>query len=313
MLFRSVAPTLAAWGGNIVNTDRIRREKSVVTSTFDLVIGSTDSARLRGRGNTISRQTTLTRVATQLTEQATESSQNHSQHEQYQEERSAGHEDYGHDQRQWLPEETGRGYQYNQVPEDIPEEHAAPNYHVDAVPLPQISAETDLTEKERVRLAEQRLLPSRPSGEAGPSSSADDMQPSAPPDPDVEAPVYTSNGMNGINGHLAHPSTSARHLAPSSPSSDTVTARSALPAGPTPSQPPTDDKQELARRHLLAEASSPSDFPYDSNGGDGAGPSTRQTPTAPILDDDDLYGDGYAHHVAAVPNEHHDRLPEYQR
>lgn len=304
-----VAPTLAAWGGNIVNTDRIRREKSVVTSTFDLVIGSTDSARLRGRGNTISRQATLTRVATTNTKQPSEASQHHSQHEQ--EERSAAYEDYGHenDQRQWQPEETGQGYQYNQVPEDIPEEHPAPHYQVDITPSPQIVAEEDLSDKERVRFAEQRLLPSRPPGEAGPSSGADDMQPSAPPDPDVDAPAYSSNGVQTATDSTG---ISARPSAASRPSAETVNGPSAPPAGPLASQPPTDDKHELARRHLLAETSSPSDFPYDSNG-DGAGPSTRQTPTAPALDEEDLYGDGYADHTFPAPGEHHDGLPEYQR
>lgn len=308
-----VAPTLAAWGGNIVNTDRIRREKSVVTSSFDLVVGSTDSARQRGRGNTISRQTTLTRVPTTNTEHTSEAAQHQSQQGQYHEERSGTHEDCGYDdqdQRQWLPEETERGYQYNQVPEDIPEEHPAPHYQVDDVPAPQVTIEEDLSEKERVRLAEQQLLPSQPPGEAEPSSNGHDVQPSAPPDPDIEVPVYTSNGVHAA---LDQPAASLRPFSESRRSAEALTALSAPPTGPTASRSPTEDKQELARQHLLAEASSPSDFPYNLNGGESAGPSTGHIPTAPLLDEDDLYGDSYAGHTFPVPSEHHDGLPEYQR
>lgn len=309
-----VAPTLAAWGGNIVNTDRIRREKSVVASLFEVVVGSTDSARQRGR-NTISRQTTLTRVTTTNTEHTSETAQYQAQQEQYHEEHSGLYEGYGHDQdqRHWHAEENDSRYQYNQVPEDIPEEHSVPRYRVDDVPAPHLPAEAGLSEKERVRLAEQRLLPSQPPNEAGPSLNGYDMQPSAPPDPDAEVPVYTSNG---VNGHTAGSSSSHRPALESRTTAETVGSSSTVrPAEPAAPQPRTDDKQELARRHLQAEASSPSDFPYDFTAGDGAGPSTRDTPSAPALDDDDLYGDGYANHAHTfpAPSQHHDGLPEYQR
>ena len=45
---------LATWGTSIINTDPIRREKSVIACLFEIIVGTTDTARLRGRGNTIS-------------------------------------------------------------------------------------------------------------------------------------------------------------------------------------------------------------------------------------------------------------------
>ena len=47
---------LAAWGGSIIDTDHIRREKSVVCCLFEVLVGSTDSARKRGRGNNLLRK-----------------------------------------------------------------------------------------------------------------------------------------------------------------------------------------------------------------------------------------------------------------
>ncbi len=346
-----VAPTLAAWGGNIVNTDRIRREKSVVASLFEVVVGSTDSARQRGRGTTISRLTTLTMVApsqTQNDERRLESSNGHyhNQHDggyndegDYRDHRnqraSLGYGGYENEDQEWNINNGHDGrYQYNQRPHDIPEdyrEHQVPDYAENSEPPPpEITPEEEMTEKDRVRLAEQRLLPSAPPPDdaASPAPRDDDQGPSAPPDPDKYGVSAYSDHPHQQNE--AGPSTrppppshrstqqSARRahnvIPPSSPSS------SSAPSVPPTSSPlpPTDDKAELARRRLQAEASSPADLPHD--GGDDA-PSApplehvSTTPPAPHVEEEDLYADDsrQPRHLFPSPGEHREELPEYQR
>ncbi|KAB8302628.1 hypothetical protein EYC80_005996 [Monilinia laxa] len=62
----------------------------------------------------------------------------------------------------------------------------------------------------------------------------------------------------------------------------------------------TDDKQELERQRLLAEASAPLEFPEveeegeSSQQGAASAPDDHE-PSAPIFHEEDEYGRGYAH------------------
>ena len=99
---------------------------------------------------------------------------------------------------------------------------------------------------------------------------------------------------------------------------------------------PAEDKQELERRRLLAEASAPPEFPEDyDNGGSSsaaasappAGPSAPPghdlQPSAPVLEDEDAYGPHYAYGTAGgntlpIPAprniaEPEEPLPKYER
>jgi len=166
------------------------------------------------------------------------------------------------------------------LPPDQSHSHSeAPAYVTPAPALPDLS---QMSEKDQVRHHEQRLLPSQPpqppSQEAGPLRSPPPViEPSIPPTlvPGTPAvPTYQSR----------RPEMSE----PSAPSPDQVSApvNAGTDAG--------EDKQELERRRLLADASAPPEFPEDCV----AGPSSSaplpsapaaSEPTAPVLTEEDEY------------------------
>lgn len=296
------AASLASWGGSLIDTDRLRREKGVISVAFEVVVGTVDSMRQRGRG--LSRP-----PASTYTQQVAESSIFEGPAEEkggWQ--NGSGDDGHGH----------GHGHgpqayssEYGPIPADVPErysyfsspEPAAPVY----IPPPEVPDDCGLTEKDRIRQAEQRLLPSQPteSPVAGPSTSpfleganiydAEDEPEAGPSQP---PPAQTSEG-------------------PSAPTLDELSSGTEAPS--------TDDKQELERLRLLAEASVPPEFPEDCEPGPVAGPSSPTAttpspatfePSAPVLSDDEGYGPGYAmaepssSHLPSPPPE---PLPRYER
>jgi hypothetical protein len=323
---------LTAWGANIVDTDHIRREKSVVACLFEVVVGSTDSARKRGRGNSS--------VQRQDNEWNVESPKSPTRHDPIYEE-SAGPpgqpEGHGGNQEPYpyyenpYDEEytgyyTGLDYEYQQ---DQHYSNEPPRHSQIYVPPPDIQGEEGLSEKERVRRAEQRLLPSQPpvnTGNQESSSSRNVPGPSAPSAPSA----HTLEPIDDL--YDAEPQ--IPHAAPSAPPVSTnglhTSTPIAPPSGPSapplsdlhPSAPthPTDDKQELERQRLLIEASAPSDhIPDDDNAGEGSSsqPPQHHEPSAPVLDEMDEYGAQYAHNSFSVPSTssagHQEMLPKYER
>merc|ERR1712070_1156190 len=159
-----------------------------------------------------------------------------------------------------------------------------------AVPLPQLPDESQLTEKERVRRAEERLLPSQPPGmDAGPSSDASqgptapylaeeaDRLDASPPGP--SAPSYDEVSGSAPSASIAnsHPldASSRRH--------STVPAYEPPEPGSSSQRTvrPGEDKLELERQRLQAEASAPPD------NDETAGPANNLTfgePSAPSLE-----------------------------
>jgi hypothetical protein len=86
-------------------------------------------------------------------------------------------------------------------------------------------------------------------------------------------------------------------------------------------QAPTDDKHELERRRMLAEASRP-EMPEDHDAGEGSSsqplaPPAHLEPSAPVItDEEEEYGGAYAHHaINPGPGraEHDESLPKYER
>jgi len=168
---------------------------------------------------------------------------------------------------------------------------SAPEY----VPSPEIPDERNLSEKEQVRRAEQRLLPSQPE----------------PPPPDASGPSLPGDSTNNAP-HDAEPLTlpapspgdgGGEFGAPSAPTLEDLGGGAGGGGG-------TEDKQELERRRLLAEASAPPEFPEDyDNGGEGSSSAAAAFATAPgplfepsapvLLDDDDSYGMNYTYATVA--------------
>jgi hypothetical protein len=320
--FDGGASSLTSWGTSIIDTDRLRRQKGVISVVFEVVVGTTDSSRLRGKAPMKPEPS----VQTVLVED----------HGVY--------EPGGNEKQPWpaVPDD-GDGYPPHDYSQDYdPSPHAQPSQpypYWDAsppqpppaphyIPPPDVPDESTLTEKERMRRAVQRLLPSQPpeAPVAGPSNSelangeniydADDQTPTpvAGPSRIPDMPDSTERDPFGM---------------PSAPTLDDITHGAAIH--------PTEDKQELERRRLLAEASAPPEFPEDyDNGGSshaalpphGLGPSAppmaESEPSAPVLNDEDAYGPHYAYGTtdagpsgqagqASVGAEVPEPLPKYER
>lgn len=308
---------LAAWGGSIVDTENIRREKSVVACLFEVVVGTTNSARQRGRGNSTARR--------QIDEWSEGASANiPPAHEPIYEESLAhgqGDDYHGHQQHPYPYHDQQYGPQYQDYyPQDdydyqdyYPEQYPPPALDAIDVPPPEIQQEEGLTEKERARRAEQRLLPSQPPVDApGPSSSRTVLTPSAPPPlpTQPEDDLYGAEDVTPVatldRPHINHNDSQENHTIFPAPALEDL--------GHTTESHATEDKQELERRRLLVEASAPSGFPNDEddNSGEGSG-GAHHEPSAPEFPDEDHYGGQYFHHDLPGPSSRRDTLPKYER
>jgi hypothetical protein len=301
---------LAAWGGNIVNTDRVRREKSVVACLFEMIVGTTDSARKRGRGAALDTKIPETGSGDQPSQMLSTDHDSHHEpgHELIPVEPSGTYNEYDHRLVDWQHGTDEEPYPYDHEYIGDVEHNRTPMYA--HVPPPDEVGDENLTEKERILKAEQRLLPSQPP--PGENSSSQLLAPSAPPDLEHHYDAYDQAPLQSPS-ILTAPRTQADELyataneysAPSGPVLEDLE--------PAPN-PETEDKQELERRRLQAEASSPADFPdIDDNAGEGSAPRLQQEPTAPILSEEDEYGGHYSGPAFPTPNEHHDGLPRYER
>lgn len=289
------AASLATYGGRPIDTDRLRREKGVISVSFEVIVGTEDASRKRGKG--------LLRNASSIFTRQFEDPTPYEEHENGNEKGILQHGLEGE------PFETpGYEQEYGPLPQ---EPQDAPFY----VPPPQLPDEGGLTEKERIRQAEQRLLPSQP-------DQPPVVGPSMPSDLDGE------NIYDIEDEPVAGPSTAPPPPLPQAPGPGAHEAPSAPTLDEIAVAKPTEDKQELERQRLLAEASVPPDFPedYDAGGPSAPGPSTTVPPpvpptsfepSAPALPDDEHYGPQYAYQdpgpSAREPEERGEELPKYER
>ncbi|KAI3543424.1 arrestin [Colletotrichum abscissum] len=284
---------LNSWGGNVLDTDRLRREKGVISVVFEVILGSTDSSRLRGRSNTL--RTYQMREGSLSREEVSSPWPTDDIH-------ADDGESYW-PQPPEMPAPLSRQPTITIHPTSPPEEMQAPAY----VPPPQVPDEGRMTEKERARRQEERLLPSRPPqmSEAGPSG-ASAPEPNIYDAEDEPQPVPQSHhrGANGVEEE------------PSAPTLDDISPHQ---------EARTEDKQELERQRLLVEASAPPEFPDDYDAGPSASasapPADVAEPSAPVLADEDDYGQQYSYSTEASTgqssHQHHaagsEQLPRYER
>lgn len=311
---------LAAWGGNIVDTDHIRREKSVVACLFEIVVGTTDSARKRGRGNSSAmRQTNdwpaeppatpggtlyepLLEEAFALETEGLHHPDQQTPHPYYDQPYDDQYPDYY--------QHMDYHHHLDPHPEYVPPEHAQI-----PVPPPEVHANEGLNEKERLRRAEERLLPSQPPQDNQPSSSRTVVAPSAPSAPSIH-PTESQDDLYDAETETPQAAPSSLHFAMNGTSSNEPPA---LPPAlevfaPNAGGHTTDDKQELERQRLMNEASAPSEFVADEDDNAGEGSSRPQPePSAPTLHEEDGYGGQYSHHSLAGPSSHNESLPKYER
>jgi hypothetical protein len=320
------------FAGNIIDTDQMRRERSVAACVFEVVVGSKDSARAanRQRDAASPSESPLSPQPFQHLHQPqqqpyppyqpagdeyTDAGQFQAQHEPvlspyYPYPYTDPHEYYMDESYDW----HGHNYGF------YPPEHPPTQF------IPPQQPEEFVDEKTRLRRAEQTLLPSRPPGEEDIASDSASVTPqaTAPPPSDLDGFQQFHNAA--YDQYSEYPSNSLNSTPiPSARSVDTLTADSqhSIPCSssfsfshtPAPgySRPadgsvPRCDKLELERQRLLEEASalnsrpppeSSSDYSHHVNGlqnGDG--------PSAPALSEEDLIT-----HTTATG----ESLPRYQR
>jgi arrestin-related trafficking adapter 9 len=280
------------WANNILDTLQLRRTKSVVDFTFAVIVGTKDSGRISN-----------SRVREDNTAYEGSGTEYHPDEVGY-----PGDEDYYDANADYYGDWDG-GNEYEGL-EQAPAHDPNQNEQSMQLMLPP-PPEEPVDEKERLRRQEALLLPSQPPEEGGPSRAAEASAPSAPYIPQ-DTGSYSYRGQ--LNEEAGPSGRQIRHSAMSTRSVDTIVSGAA--AGT--SDPPTfdvdtsrrlqDDKQDLERQRLMAQASAPPEDDNDLSDGQQF-LANDHIPTAPALDEADEYN---AHTINReyTSSEH---LPQYWR
>jgi hypothetical protein len=300
----------------IIDTAPLRRHKGTVCVTLESVVGTVDSSGARKIIKVSSSSKTLDDVESD--DEIDVVLPTPTRYEDI--DRDNPHRPHGPS-----PQEYFLSQGNNQRPSYASQSPSHPNYQPTSLdsapsyipPLPQLPDQSNLSEKDQIRQAEQRLLPSRPPG--GPASPTA-AGPSAPDEDDIydaqttPRPPYAGNLGEEDN------------IAPSAPTEEELTtaANVSTRAG--------EDKQELERRRLMQEASAPPEFPEDMDRSGDPGRAPREDdltadaePTAPMLDENEDEDDYPDYRVVAATssgstsaqrrqdNSGGEQLPAYQR
>ena len=319
----------AAWTDDIVDTEPIRRDKSVVSCTFEITVGTKDSERRKGKYKI---EATLNPA---LQEPA-------GFHDVLHDFAPPGDSQEPYDGEQWAANYYGedRGYVQHQdffwdhyryqQSHDNQQGYDNPHYQPydptpqqQQFPIPSLAEqEAQLPEKERLWRAEERLLPSQPPGPCGEEPGANQSSTDAPSAPPLsnEFLRWSPENRMGIGGfqNQTQSGTETRVDDPASiepvprysslMSASDMASIAGYPSQPQESSgahlPPTDDKQELQRRRLQMEASSPDDIPEPevSSAATVLRMPLDDHPTAPVIEDGAEDGVGSS-----------ERLPRYER
>lgn len=241
---------LSTPGFNYLLTDQLRRTRGVIFTRNEIVVGTRDSARKRGKqreGRSVLADNMPFRGCIHL----------------------------GREQDPQDPEFDCTRRPSATESQDERQQSIYQTSHQPTAYIPPPDVEEDLDEKARLRRAGQRLLPSAPPQHEGPSSSV----PTAPPAINEEdfirryglgppAPAYAGPSIT----HFAH-------------SNDTIRYNAAAPLIPGPH----DDKQELERQRLLALASSPPTDTTGDEAESAEVRQQGLQPSAPVLYEDDIF------------------------
>ena len=274
---------------HIIETEEMARERGLAVVSFEVIVGTRNSRR-NAPNNTANGQPSQAH-AMQIRGNSTLSEDDSSRHMAPPDESSRQPIQFSAPTQNGFPPPTQNGYfvpplPHSQVPQasslPVPYDQLqhstipppfgpAPDY----IPPPTLPGEQNLSEKERARRAEERLLPSQPP-ESGPSEPGAGLSSSLPP-PFTHFPVQY---------HHAHADDNAQ-AGPSAPTADVVEAP----------PPPALDKEEREMQRMRGEASAPPEVPGDVELGrpDAAASAPEDMdPSAPVLTEEDEYGDGYA-------------------
>ncbi|MCJ1308863.1 ph-response sensor protein [Agyrium rufum] len=250
---------------NFADTDQIRRERSVVACSFELIMGTKDSAR---KGKRVDAPDTTASIG--LTD---------GQNGWDDDIDGGGDDDAGdHDDAELTPRGYHEGDDYDETPDDEngrdDNPDSWPDYEQPPQMIPLPPSEEPLDEKARIRRAEEQLLPSAPplpdeddtpnnvSPSDGPAHSSIHPAPSAPHINDLYGEHHAFPDASPLYSAEAGPSSfyAAQPYHPPHPLSSEFEAAARRQDGmglPSPSGVNGDDKQELERRRLMALASEP--------------------------------------------------------
>jgi len=293
---------VSTFSGSILDTDQIRRERSVAACLFEVIVGTRDSGRKR----------TTRGPWTQQAEY----------HESFIPPGSTDVRlpDDPEDHQTYGPQDGLHSFPPNSVAGELAvnlQHHQVLPSPTGAVPPPIVEDEDVMDEKTRIRRAEERLLPSQPPREE--ISLGTDYIPTAPGQlgtPGRNHPVPIGGNGESSTYACTHGGPSARSAETIIPSSD----NGIVQAGGSYTG---DDKQELERHRLQLEASAPEDFP-DDDGSDprraltGAPQLTHMEPSAPMLVDDEEHNHqspSYLYHDpgSGTSSAARESLPRYER
>lgn len=285
---------MTAWGTNCIDTSTLQRERNALVICNNLIVGTKDSAKSRSKRKQEAGAPNSEEYGYAKPQQINGWSQ-----PEYDAHQQEGYSDGYYEAYDGYEYGYEHGYGQNYDPsyydpswnyEDDYNYRQASSNHDFAVdtdpilPLPSVADERHLSEKERLRRAEQQLLPSRPPDFDGDSSAthAFGITPTAPylpPESDFDNPMayreavarthHSETNASFLNPaadhHLPtysphdHQQSCAPRHNPSADSSNTASTTVLAPAGA--SRPSTDDKQELERRRLQDLASAPDTTP----------------------------------------------------
>ncbi|KAH7062431.1 pH-response regulator protein palF/RIM8 [Macrophomina phaseolina] len=296
------AGVFSPFGGHFLDTEPLRRDKGVVSCVFEVIVGTRDSDRRKGK-----------RRATLENEGDHTFSVNGSQ------------DGFNDDRPQYPafgpqppplplgPEQ--HDYYYNRPQyeggygEEAPHPYAHPTF-----PVSDMTNEDALPEKERLRRAEARLMPSAPPVEDQASTTEAVHIPSAPVIPEETRPGVLNRAASSTD--LAGPSAPpVDALGPPSPGGFEETAAPTYEEGQgsltrQTQLAPTDDKHELQRRRLEMDRSAPDVTGHEDPAMGSSSiprapppPAASFAPSAPVLSDEEY----------VFPSQHPTDLPRYER
>ncbi|TQS35253.1 hypothetical protein Golomagni_04332 [Golovinomyces magnicellulatus] len=294
---------LGAWSGNIIGTEAIRREKNVVACSFEITVGSEDSARNSRRKVENDAQSLEDNPAEEIrsvlpifkTGSRNESVPSNSGLEEPDHRQSNGDYSSSHDfASQYLDSYTCESENNAGINQDS---YPPPSDYSLSVP-PEIFADLALSDKERSKRAEERLLPSCPPIDIMDTSSS------------VHLPILPScvaeKDFHNIDDIALiaipnNPQSMGNSSTPTFNSNDSTTMSNQ-----------NDDKQELERQRLMAEASAP----LAENTDETSEISIRSMqPTAPVLNEENEYPSycSYSNLSAPLTIETSESLPRYEK
>ena len=290
-------------GMEIQDTAQIRRDRSVIACTFEVIVGTRDSQRknVRKTSDVWDDNATVQRVETSIYDPR-------KSHEErcFQERRHS----YGY-------RDSGEGVESVLSNSNRNSRIRDSSTHPAFMTPPQLEEPVD--EKARIRRAEEQLLPSAPPMEEGESSLPPEAQPSAPPLAALETPYEYSGPSAPAYAYPAAtdpmmPSSNASGDHHAGPIEGRIAQQSSRLGGPN------DDKQEIERQRLLAAASAPDDDGEEEEG-NGASSSSRAnlpTPSAPVLTEDHDFEPYDADAFLETPgtsrnHENLESLPQYRK